>query len=138
MNKHALLPTFIVFLMPFIGDLIIFGGSGQMDQALRAPSVLIGNATFAAVPFLLIGSAMRPRTRVTRALWIVAVLTILIWLAYAWSGWNYQMTKEDGVVNIGIGMWLMVWPFICVILMGVIAKFREPELPPIQLNQNEG
>lgn len=138
MNKHALLPTLIVFLMPFLGDLIIFGGSGQMDQALRAPAVLIGNAAFAAVPFLLIGSAMKPRPRVTRALWIVAIITVLIWLAYAWSGRNYQITKEDGVVNIGIGMWLMVWPFICVILMGVIAKFREPELAPKSLPENEG
>jgi hypothetical protein len=138
MNKHALLPTFIVFLMPFLGDLIIFGGSGQMDQALRAPAILIGNATFAAIPFLLIGSAMKPRTRVTRALWIVAILTVLLWLAYAWSGWKYQVTKTDGAINIGIGMWLMVWPFICVILMGIIAKFGEPERVSDTLNRNEG
>lgn len=104
-----------------------------MDEALRAPAILIGNAAFAAFPFLMIGSVMRPRLRVTRALWVMAVLTVIIWLAYAWSGWSYQTSKESGTMNIGIGMWLMVWPFICVIFMGVIAKFREVEITPEEI-----
>lgn len=108
-----------------------------MDQALRMPAVLIGNAAFAAFPFLMIGSVMRPRLRVTRALWIVAILTIIIWLFYAWTGLNHQKTEESATVNIGIGMWIMVWPFICVIFMGILAKFREPPMPEIEMAQNE-
>jgi hypothetical protein len=127
MNKQALLPTFLVFLLPFLSDLVIFGGSGQMDKALSAPAILIGNGVFAAFPFLLIGSMMRPRRRVTIALWCVAALTGLIWAIFAWSGLDYQKGARDGTLNIALSMIQMVWPFAAVILMGVIAKFNEGE-----------
>ncbi len=132
MNKHALLPTFIVFLLPFLNDLIVFGGSGQMDKVFVAPVGLIGNAIFAAIPFLLIGSAMKPRPRVTRSLWMIAITTVAIWLFYAVTGLQLQnlddsVLPEDKIaLNFYIYMFLMVWPFVAVIFMGIIAKFGEP------------
>ncbi len=98
-----------------------------MDKLFTAPAGLIGNAAFAAFPFLLIGSAMKPRLRVTRALWIVAVLTIILWLIYAFTGLALQNDESLMATNFFIYMGIMVWPFVCVILMGVIAKFGEPE-----------
>lgn len=128
MNKQAILPAILVFLLPFLNDLIVFGGSGQMDKLFTAPAGLIGNAAFAAFPFLLIGSAMKPRPRVTRAIWIVAVLTIILWLIYAFTGLALQNDESLMATNFFIYMGIMVWPFVCVILMGVIAKFGEPPL----------
>ncbi|RKQ68829.1 hypothetical protein DES40_1603 [Litorimonas taeanensis] len=128
MNKQAILPTLFVFLLPFLCDVIIFGGSGQSDKVLQAPAILIGNAVFAAFPFLVIGAVMRPRRSVTLALWVTAFLTGLVWMSYAISGWGYQIEKNDGMANLGLSMFLMVWPFICVILMGVIAKFKEADI----------
>lgn len=125
MNKHAILPAILVFLLPFINDLIVFGGSGQMDKLFNSPTSLLGNATFAALPFLLIGSAMKPRPRVTRALWIVAILTVILWLIYAFTGLSLQSDDSLMATNFFIYMGIMVWPFVSVILMGIIAKYGE-------------
>lgn len=125
MNKQAILPAIFVFLLPFINDFIVFGASGQMDKLFNAPTSLLGNATFAVLPFLLIGSAMKPRPRVTRALWIVAVLTVVLWGVYAFTGLSLQSDDSLMATNFFIYMGIMVWPFVSVILMGIIAKYGE-------------
>ncbi len=101
-----------------------------MDKLFSAPVGLLGNAIFAAAPFLLIGSVMRPRKRVTMALWIVAVITALIWLFYALTGLSLQSAEDQLALNFFIYMGLMIWPFICAIAMGVIAKFGETPTGP--------
>lgn len=125
MNKHAILPAFIVFLLPFLNDAIVFLGSGQSEKLFSAPAGLIGNAAFAAFPFLLIGSVMRPRRRVTIALWVIALITIVLWMCYALTGLSLQTDDRLMSLNFFIYMGLMVWPFLSVILMGVIAKIGE-------------
>ena len=99
-----------------------------MDKVFEAPVGLLGNAVFAMSPFLLIGSAMRPRPSVTRALWVALVITLMIWAAYAYTGLGLQKSETGLAANFYIFMALMVWPFFAAILMGVIAKFREPQL----------
>jgi len=126
MNKKAYIPAIIAFLLPFLNELIVFAGSGQMDKVFNAPLGLLGNAVFAMSPFLLIGSVMRPRPSVTRALWIALIMTILIWVAYAVTGLGLQTSDEGMALNFYIFMAVMVWPFFAAILMGIIAKFREP------------
>lgn len=130
MNRSAILPSIFVFLLPFLNDLIVFAGSGQMDKLFNAPIGLLGNAVFAAAPFLLIGSVMKPRKRVTLALWIVAAITVIIWLFYALTGLSLQSAQDQLALNFFIYMGLMVWPFICAIAMGVIAKFGEAGSEP--------
>ncbi len=68
---------------------------------------------------------MRPRPRVTRALWVVAGLTVALWAAYAVTGMKYQINESHGTAHIALSMFQMAWPFIAVIFMGVIAKFNE-------------
>ena len=88
------------------------------------PITLLLNAAFAASPFIFIGLVMTTRKSVTRALWVGAILTALLWMAYAVSGRAYHITSEGGGANIALFMVMMIWPFLVTILMGVIGKFE--------------
>ena len=70
---------------------------------------------------------MRPRPRVERALKIGLIMTALIWLGFALTGMAYQRNESFGNANIGLYIFLMVWPLLCVIMMGIIAKYGEAD-----------
>lgn len=124
MNKTSLVTAALVAALPFLSDLIIFGTTGRGDRIFSEAGILFFNAAFAAAPFIVIGLVMAARKSVTRALWVGAVLTALVWAAYAGSGWNYYVNETGGGANIGLFMILMIWPFIVAIIMGVIGKYE--------------
>jgi len=126
LNKTSLITAALVAALPFLSDVIVFGGTGRADRIFEEPGILLFNAAFAASPFILIGMIMAARKSVTRALWIGAILTLCLWAAYAWSGWSYHVNAKGGGANIGLFMIMMIWPFVVTIIMGVIGKF-EPD-----------
>lgn len=126
LNKTSLVTAALVAALPFAADLIVFGTTGRANRIFDEPGLLLFNSGFAAAPFVLIGLIMLARKSVTRALWIGAAVTALIWLAYGVSGRSYHLLEEGGGANIAIFMVLMIWPFVITILMGVIGKY-EPD-----------
>jgi len=128
LNKTSLITAAFVAVLPFAADLIVFGTTGRASRIFDEPGLLLFNSGFAAAPFILIGLIMLARKSVTRALWIGAALTSLIWLAYGVSGRNYHLTESDGGTNIAIFMILMVWPFVVTILIGIIGKYEPDEM----------
>lgn len=126
-TRTGLITGLLALTLPFLADVIIFGGSGQAGKILDDPGPVIGFAAYTASVFWLLDSAMRPRPRVERALWIGLIMTSLIWLTFALTGRTYQINESLGNANIGLYILLMAWPLICTILMGIIAKFGEVE-----------
>lgn len=126
-TRTGLITGLLALTLPFLADVIIFGGSGQVGKILGDPGPVIGFAAYTASVFWLLDSAMRPRPRVERALWIGLIMTSLIWLAFALTGMAYQINESMGNTNIGLYILLMVWPLVCTIFMGIIAKFGEVE-----------
>jgi len=124
-TRTGLIIGLLALTLPFIADVIIFGGSGQGNKIFSDPAPLIGFAAYAASVFWLLDSAMRPRPRVERALKIGLIMTALIWLGFALTGLAYQLNESFGNANIGLYIFLMVWPLLCVIMMGIIAKYGE-------------
>jgi len=92
LKDRNFLHAIFVFTLPWLADVIILGGShaGVNGEAARrvfdAPIGIMLNAVYAAAPFALMASAMRPRPRVSRALWAGAILTATIWALYAFAG----------------------------------------------------
>jgi len=124
-TRTGLITGLLALTLPFIADVIIFGGSGHSAKIFSDPAPLIGFAAYTASVFWLLDSAMRPRPRVERALKIGLIITALIWLAFALTGMSYQVSESYGNANIGLYIFLMIWPLLCVILMGIIAKYGD-------------
>ena len=123
-NKTSLIVAALVAALPFLSDVIVFGATGRSERIFEEPGILLFNAGFAAAPFIFIGLAMVPRKSVTRALCIGALLTAILWAAYAVSGYAYHESGSGGGTNIALFMIMMIWPFIVTILMGVIGKYE--------------
>lgn len=130
LTKTGLLTAALAFALPWLSDAIVFGASGQTDRIWDGPAVLLGNAVFAMLPFLLVDSAMRPRRRVRIALWIGLATSVILWSFHAYGGWDYQANAGTGGANIGAGFVIMFWPFAQIVLMGMIAKVGEPRMEP--------
>jgi len=131
LNKTSLMTAALVAALPFLADVFVFGSTGRVQRILEEPGVLLFNAGFAASPFILIGLIMTARKSVTRALWIGAALTALLWMAYAWSGRAYHVNQESGGASIGLFMIMMIWPFVVTIVMGVIGKYEPDKVSDI-------
>lgn len=151
-NFRKYLPALCVFTLPWLADIIILSGSHSAagtttaSGIFEAPVGLVLNALYAAAPFALMASAMRPRPRVSRALWGGAVLTALLWSVYAFAGRAAEgarvviddtfvkpleyVTPPSGELFLVIFIVLMIWPCIVTVLMGVAAKFKEAPLAP--------
>ena len=131
-TKRNYLPAILVFTLPWLADLIILGGasSNAPRQVFDAPVGLMMNGLYAAAPFALLAAAMRPRLRVSRALWAGAALTCALWVLFALKGRANALNTADrhGVAVLWLFIILMIWPFVVTIFMGVAAKFREPNL----------
>ncbi len=141
------MPAILVFTLPWLADIIILSGpnagisGAQARQIFDAPIGLMLNGVYAAAPFALMASAMVPRARVSRALWGGAILTALLWAIYAFSGRaasgaklipeetfikpSEYVTPQSGEIFLGVFVFLMIWPCIITVLMGVAAKFKE-------------
>ena len=148
--KRNYWPAILVFTLPWLADIIILSGQNagvngaQPRQIFDAPIGLMLNGIYAAAPFALMASAMVPRIRVSRALWGGAVLTAALWAIYAFSGRgasgaqlivqdtfikpNEYVTPQSGEIFLAVFIFLMLWPCIIAVLMGVAAKFRERPL----------
>jgi len=140
-------PALFVFTLPWLADIIILGGANQavngdaVRRVFDAPMGLVLNALYAAAPFALMAAAMRPRVRVSCALWGGAIVTAIIWAIYAFAGRAAENAKQiipdtyvealeyvtppSGELFLGLFIILMIWPCVVPILMGVAAKFKE-------------
>lgn len=87
-TSTGLITAAIALTLPFIADRLIVSAMTEAKQL--GLGAVIGMAVYTAVPFLLLDSAMRPRRRVRLALWLGLALTILIWAAFAWTGYSFQ------------------------------------------------
>lgn len=122
-TQHGLLTAAIAFPLPFIADKLIT--AAMVDAGEGSFGTLLGNAVYAALPFLLLDSAMRPRKRVRMALWLGCALTIVVWAMFALTGRAAQLDASAGNAHLGLFMITMVWPMVVVILMGLAAKVGE-------------
>jgi hypothetical protein len=127
LTQTGMLTAAATFALPWLSDAIIFGASGQGDRIWDAPAVLLGNAVFAMLPFLLVDSAMRPRRRVRIALWIGLASSVALWAFHSYGGYVGQVAK-DFSLSLWAGFMVMVWPFVQVIGMGMIAKVGEKDV----------
>ena len=128
-NDRNFLPAIAVFALPWIADAIIFSSSAiDSGQMFDAPKLLLMNALYAAAPFFLAALAMRPRPRVSRALWLGAILTALLWTAFALIGRanDINTNPESGSAFLWLFIILMIWPCIVTVLIGIAAKWKEP------------
>jgi len=116
--------------MPWLADIIIFFGTDSANLMLNAPKVLLMNALYASAPFFLTALAMRPRQRVSHALWGGAVFTGALWVAFALiTRADTQSDKPDaGAGALWMFIIIMIWPLIVTVLMGIAAKFKEAPL----------
>ena len=121
------IPAIAVFALPWISDVIIFAGTSEAGQMLGASKSILQMAIYTAAPFFLVALAMRPRPRVSRALWFGATLTAMLWLAFALTGRINDVNTdiEGGTSFLWLFIILMIWPCVVTILIGIAAKWKE-------------
>ena len=124
LTRTGILTAAIAFALPWLSDAVVFGASGQADRIWDAPALLLGNAVYAMLPFLLVDSAMRPRRRVRIALWIGLASSLLLWAFHAYGGYVGK-TTEDYTLSLWAGFIVNIWPLAQVVLMGMVAKVGE-------------
>ena len=150
-TKRNYWPAILVFTLPWLADIIILSGQNsglsgaEGRQIFDAPIGLMLNGIYAAAPFALMAAAMRPRLKVSRALWGGAVLTACLWLAYGFAGAAAQsaekisedefVTPQSGELFLIVFVIIMIWPCVIAILMGIAAKFKEAPLSDAPLNE---
>ncbi len=124
-TQTGILTALLAFALPFLADRWIVAAMTESQEG--GMGVLVGNAVYAAAPFLLLDSAMWPRRRVRIALWAGLALTVLIWIFFAQTGRAVQTDPTAGNAHVGLFMLTMIWPAALVVLMGVAAKVGETE-----------
>ncbi|MEP1229955.1 MAG: hypothetical protein ABJG88_04710 [Litorimonas sp.] len=130
LSQRNFLPAILVFTLPWLADILIFAGTQSAAQMLSAPKILLMNGLYAAAPFFFTALAMRPRLRVSQALWVGAALTCVLWMLFAITGRGVGLDvgQKNGTTFLWLFIILMIWPCVVTILMGVTAKFRERPL----------
>lgn len=124
-TSTGLLTGAVAASLPFLADRLIVAAMSEVKAV--GMGVVIGMAVYTAAPFLLLDSAMRPRRRVRLALWLGLAFTVLIWAGFAQTGRAVQIDPAAGNAHVGLYMITMIWPAAVIAVMGVAAKFGEPE-----------
>ena len=123
-TRTGLITAAIAVTFPFIADRLIVAAMSKALDPSFGP--IIGMAIYTAAPFLLVDSAMRPRARVRRALWVGLVWTAAVWLGFALTGRAAQTDPSAGNSHVALYMMTMIWPAVVIVMMGLIAKVGEP------------
>jgi len=130
LSARNFLPAIFVFTLPWLMDVIVFAGTSDAGAMFNAPKGLFLNGLYASAPFFLTALAMRPRLRVSRALWGGAIVTAIIWAILALIGRSNQINPnpESGAAFLWMFILVMIWPCVVTVLMGGAAKFKEAPL----------
>ena len=123
-TRTGLITAAIAVTFPFIADCLIVAAMSKTLDPSFGP--IIGMAIYTAAPFLLVDSAMRPRARVRRALWVGLFWTAAVWLGFALTGRAAQTDLNAGNSHVAFYMMTMIWPAVVIVMMGLIAKVGEP------------
>ncbi|MBK9240124.1 MAG: hypothetical protein IPL75_07610 [Acidobacteria bacterium] len=120
--------VFVPVLCVFAGDWLFWNVTARPGRFMGEPGVTIMQGIIAALPFVVLAAIAPARMRattgaVTTALVSAAAIgfavTVVVWGANYYDGYEYWKNNGKGGANIGAGMLILASPFLTGVLMTV-------------------